>query len=285
MTKVASMKVQVSADTSRFDAAMHRVRGQLRETAGASSVAGAAVGGPTAGRLAAGLQIAALSGPMLAMAGAAAALSAAVSEVQRDRDRGRQNLDDLGAGLGVQEQAQFQRVANIAGSGTASDVAKLLQLFRGDDWRQQNKLTEAGVMPDRLASIAAASDREALRMLVELAKSPNGAKIAEALGGGAGNVFRGLGRVLDVGVVDRAMASATSGTLVRQAALDELARQDRASRQDPNQPGSLSSLFNRITSQSPSNVFLDYERSRRGISADNAERLLREIADKSGGPE
>ena len=51
MTKIASMKVQVSAETSRFDAAMGRIRQQMKGVQQSASITGGAGFGAMGGRL------------------------------------------------------------------------------------------------------------------------------------------------------------------------------------------------------------------------------------------
>jgi len=285
MTKVASMKVQVSADTSRFDAAMHRMRGQMKQTQQAASMAGATgLAGPMGGRLGAGAALMGLSGPMMAIAAATAGLSAALQSVQADRERGRSNLDDIvKAGLTVQEQARFSRVAGVAGAGNAGDVASLLSAVRPTTMAGEQKLLSAGMTQADLAALAGASDTEALRLLVDLARSPNGLEIAKALGGGAGQVFAGFRGVSDVSNIQRAMAAGTSGELTMSAARDELLRQNRAATADPNEPGFWSELWNTIN-QGPAQWWAENERKKEATDAQVVE-YLGVIANKVGGPE
>jgi hypothetical protein len=237
--KIASMKVQVSADTSGFDAGMARVRHQMKGVQQAASITGGAGFGPLGGRVGAAAGMLSLSGPMLAVSAATAALAAAIGSIQRDQDRGRENLGEIvGSRLSIDEQARFKRVAEMASpGGSAGDMAAMLKVFRDADPDTFSKMVQAGASMQQLAAISGGTDAEAMRLLVELSRSPNGLAIAEALGGKAGGTFASLANIAKPELVSQAMLSRTSGDLARSAARDEIARQTAAATTDPNEPG------------------------------------------------
>ncbi|MEB3209690.1 MAG: hypothetical protein VKK63_12360, partial [Synechococcus sp.] len=171
MSKIASMKVQVSAETSRFDAAMGRIRQQMRGVQQSAAMTGAAGIGPIGGRVAGMVGLMGLSGPMMAVAAATAGLASVLtSESQRreqDKARGLENFNEiLQSRLSVAEQASFKRVADMARpGGSAGDVAAMLGAFRSTEFSQMQKLVQAGVDPAQLSAIAAMSDADALKAL------------------------------------------------------------------------------------------------------------------------
>lgn len=285
MTKIASMKVQVSAETSRFDAAMGRVRQQLKSTRQAASVAGASgLAGSMGGRVGGLMGLAGLSGPMMAVAAGTAALASAMQSVEKDRQRGASNLSEIFASrLSVTDAARFQRVAQMAmgEGGTAGDAAGALRTFRSGDFDTKSKLFGAGVTPAELAAISGASDAEALRLMLELSRSPRGLEIAKALGGKSGEFFGSLSRIADPANIGRAMGAGTSGELATRAAQDEIARQSRIAGSDPNAPDWLSELLRRA---SPVNALVDEMRNEQGGTVSNAERYLQDIANNTRGP-
>lgn len=284
MTKIASMKVQVSAETSRFDAAMGRIRQQMKGVQQSASITGGAGLGPLGGRLGAMAGMMSMSGPMLAVAAATAGLATALEATQRDQARGTSNLNEIMASrLSVVDAARFQRVSQMAmgEGGTAGDAAGALRAFRDPDFATKSKLFGAGVTPGELAAISGASDAEALRLMLELSKSPRGLEIAKALGGKSGEFFGSLARIADPANIARAMGAGTSGTLVTRAAQEEIARQSRTAGADPNAPDLLSEL---LRNASPATAFLEELRNQRGGTQSNAERYLAEIANNTRGP-
>jgi hypothetical protein len=285
MSRIASMKVQVSADTSRFDSAMARVRGQLKQTQQAASITGGAGFGAMGGRIGAFAGIMAMSGPMMAIAAATAGLAQAMESSRRDAERGAANLNDIMATrLSITDAANMKRVAQIAmgEGGTAGDAVGALSAFRSRDFNTQSKLVGAGVTTAELAAIAGGTDAEAIKAMVELSKSPRGLEIAKALGGKAGEFFGSLARVADTGNIDRALSGGTSGELALRAAQDEIARQTRVARQDPNAPDFLAELLRRAGAAP--NAFLEEQRDRQGGTRTRAEEYLEQIANNTRGP-
>jgi hypothetical protein len=252
--KIASMKVQVSADTSGFDAGMARVRHQMKGVQQAASITGGAGFGPLGGRVGAAAGMLSLSGPMLAVSAATAALAAAIGSIQRDQDRGRENLGEIvGSRLSIDEQARFKRVAEMASpGGSAGDMAAMLKTFRDADPDTFSKMIQAGASMQQLAAISGGTDAEAMRLLVELSRSPNGLAIAEALGGKAGGTFASLANIANPALVSQAMASQTTGNLARTAAAEEIARQRGAAASDPNEPGFWSKFLKAMSQGSGS---------------------------------
>lgn len=243
MTKVASMKVQVSADTSRFDAAMHRMRGQMKQTQQAASMAGATgLAGPMGGRIGAFAGVMGLSGPMMAVAAATAGLASIIQSERARQDRnaarGVENFNEiLSSRMGIAEQARLKTVAQLASpDGSAGDVKALLGAVRPRDMQSEQKLMQAGMTQADLAALAGATDTEALKLLVDLSRSPAGLEIAKALGGKAGTMFGNLARIADVSNIDRAMGLDTVGINAQRAAKAEIERQAKVAGIDPNFP-------------------------------------------------
>jgi hypothetical protein len=286
VAKVTALNVAVTANTSQFDRQMHRVRQQLKQTREAASMSGAAgFAGPLGGRVAGVVGMMGLGGPMMAVAAATSGLAAAMEASRRDAERGTANLNDIMATrLSIQDAARMRQVAQMSmgQGGTAGDAVGALAAFRSQDFDAQSKLINAGVTTAELATIAAGTDAEAIKAMVELSKSPRGLEIAKALGGKSGEFFGSLSRIADAGNIDRAMGAGTSGELAIRAAQDELARQSRVAGQDPNAPDFLAELLRRLGAAP--NAFLEEQRDRRGGTRGRAEEYLAEIANNTRGP-
>jgi hypothetical protein len=228
--KATALNVAVTANTSQFDAQMAKVRSQLKATQKASSAVGSATGmaSPLTGRLGGFAALAGLTGPMLGLSAALGVLNKSINAANARSEAGRKAFDEIVAGrMTPVEQARFSKVARIAAgdTGSAVDVASMLSAARPTTMEAEQKLLNAGMTQADLAAIAGASDTEALKLLVQLSRSPAGLEIAKALGGGAGTMFASLAKVADVSNIERAMRSGADMPLVQQAAAAEVARQ------------------------------------------------------------
>lgn len=199
MTKIASMKVQVSADTRRFDMAMKNVRNQMRASReGVSSAAAVAGLGAMGGVVGGGMGVMALSGPMAAVAAAATAMMALVDQQQRQAATARDRLAT--AGQMRMDPLLTERAGRAAGAispgASAKDVFELLGQFQtGADGRpvmapqQRFNLLRAGMPKHRLQRLQELADnlgegtnlQEALFLLKATSSSADGKNIAKAL--------------------------------------------------------------------------------------------------------
>lgn len=243
MPKATALNVAVTANTSQFDAKMAKVRAQLKQTQQAASMAGATgLAGPMGGRIGAFAGVMGLSGPMMAVAAATAGLASIIQSERARQDRnaarGVENFNEiLASRMGIAEQARLKTVAQLASpDGSAGDVKALLGAVRPRDMQSEQKLMQAGMTQGDLSALAGATDTEALKLLVDLSRSPAGLEIAKALGGKAGTMFGNLARIADVSNIDRAMGLDTVGINAQRAAKAEMERQAKVAGVDPNLP-------------------------------------------------
>ena len=278
MSKIASMKVQVVADTSQFNSQMAAVRAQLKNTARASSLAGASgLAGPMGGRIAGFAGLMGLSGPMLAVAAGVTALSAGIARLQqsleKDEQRKKAGFDAVIDGrMSPQKAAQFGQMAELIQAGaTAADLQELV-----------DKLGTPG------ASLA-----DNLLKIKQMSLGPEGAALAGSrFLGDSSSLFNRLRFVSDQQIKSVGQPGLRSTELITRAAGEEMARQGRVASEEFLEP----SLFGRFVDEMK--IFGDYITSgiargedpydffeQRYREQQRAGRNLETIARKSGGPE
>lgn len=234
MTKIASMKVQVTADTSRFDSSMARVRGELRRTREGVGAAGAAMGGMgQAGSMLGGaLGFAALSGPLMAFSAAGTAIAVALqrftSAIEQDEKRGQEGLAEIVQGrMAPTEVARLTSVAKVIDEeATAGDVKVLLDSFGTTDREQRRKFRKAGLTDAQIASTQEGDVSDRLRAIRDISASPIGDEVALALGKQA-ELFNKLLNVRPE-LLEKADRPSQTQDLIVKAQAAELQRQQEA---------------------------------------------------------
>lgn len=244
--KIASMKVQVSADTRDFDARMKHVRQQMRQAREASSMAGAAGFGATGGRLGAAIGMASLSPMMAGVTGAVTGLSIVVNAlagaVQQFRNVQESAARDAAAVIDSRmdpvEQMRMSAAAGVVSPGATS--AELIEFLRGfKDDKTQMRLLDAGMTQQELAAVTKGTSEAAIRILADISRSGRGAAIGEALGGKAGVMFN-QARFATPQLLDRAFRGKTDAAMLNESlGARRLAQVDAALGPDPGVIGSL----------------------------------------------
>jgi len=182
------LNIDVTATTGQFAAQMKRVRSEMATTVRAAgkgfSLGGmGAIGGPLG---AIGQSVGVLSGPMAALAGSIAGLTIAMKAQERFMQAGRENLSEMRLlGMGLDEQANAKRLATIIRpDGTGADAVGLADKF-------------AEFAPEfGLGTMRGLSLPEKLERAMIAAKGPDALRLAELMGGKAGEDFMRL-RMLD----------------------------------------------------------------------------------------
>lgn len=196
--KIASMKVQVSADTRQFDSAMQRVRGQMKGVAKGVGAVGSVTGMPMGigGKLGGLAGLAGLSPAMLGVTAAVSGLSmvvdrlhGAVEQFNKARDEAKASAAAvIDSRLDPVEQMRLQAAAGVVSPGATS--ADLLEFLRGfTDDKLQMRLMDAGMTQTELDAVTKGNAEAAIRILADLSRSARGAAIGEAIGGKAGVMF------------------------------------------------------------------------------------------------
>jgi hypothetical protein len=225
------MNIDVTATTGQFAAQMKRVRAEMATTARAAGK-GFSIGGM--GRLggplgAVGESVGVLSGPMLALVAGLAGLSVAMKSLEQRVAAGRENLSEMRLlGMGLDEQANAKRLATIIRpDGTGADAVGLADKF-------------SEVAPEfGLGTMKGLSLEEKIRQAMIAAKGPDALRIAEQMGGKAGEDFMRL-RMVDPGLI---AAQGTSGAAAAGAFVEEQLRQQQAATADPNDPSMIRDFF------------------------------------------
>lgn len=244
--KIASMKVQVSADTRDFDARMKHVRQQMRQAREASSIAGAAGMGPLGGRVGAAIGVAALSPMMAGVTAAVAGLSivtnALAGAVQQFRNVQESAARDAAAVIDSRmDPVQQMRMSAAAGvvqpGATSAELIEFLRGFRDD--KVQMRLLDAGMTQQELAAVTKGTSEAAIRILADISRSGRGAAIGEALGGKAGVMFN-QARFATPALLDRAFRGKTDTAMLNESlGARRLAQVDAAMGPDPGAIGSI----------------------------------------------
>ena len=225
------LNIDVTATTGQFAAQMKRVRSEMATTARAAGK-GFSIGGM--GRLggplgAVGESVGVLSGPMLALVAGLAGLSVAMKSLEQRVAAGRENLSEMRLlGMGLDEQANAKRIATIIRpDGTGADAVGLADKF-------------AEVAPAfGLGSMEGLSLPEKIRQALIAAKGQDALRIAEEMGGKAGEDFMRL-RMLDPALL---AAQGTSGAAAAGAFVEERLRAEQAATADPNDPSMIRDFF------------------------------------------
>lgn len=225
------LNIDVTATTGQFAAQMKRVRSEMATTARAAGK-GFSIGGM--GRLggplgAIGESVGVLSGPMLALVAGLAGLSVAMKSLEQRVAAGRENLSEMRLlGMGLDEQANAKRIATIIRpDGTGADAVGLADKF-------------AEVAPSfGLGSMEGLSLPEKIRQALIAAKGQDALRIAEQMGGKAGEDFMRL-RMLDPALL---AAQGTSGAAAAGAFVEERLRAEQAATADPNDPSMIRDFF------------------------------------------
>jgi hypothetical protein len=228
------MNIDVTATTGKFAAQMKRVRAEMATTARAAGK-GFSIGGM--GRLggplgAVGESVGVLSGPMLALVAGLAGLSVAMKSLEQRVAAGRENLSEMRLlGMGLEEQANAKRLATIIRpDGTGADAVGLADKF-------------AEVAPEfGLGTMKGLSLEEKIRQAMIAAKGQDALRIAEQMGGKAGEDFMRL-RMVDPGLF---AAQPTNAGAAIEAFVSERARQADAASNDPNNPSMIRDFFQAI---------------------------------------
>jgi hypothetical protein len=225
------LNIDVTATTGQFAAQMKRVRSEMATTVRAAgkgfSLGGmGAIGGPLG---AIGQSVGVLSGPMAALAGSIAGLTIAMKAQERFMQAGRENLSEIRLlGMGLDEQANAKRLATIIRpDGTGADAVGLADKF-------------SEVAPEfGLGTMKGLSLEEKLRQALIAAKGQDALRIAEQMGGKAGEDFMRL-RMLDPALL---AAQGTSGAAAAGAFVEERLRAEQAATADPNDPSMIRDFF------------------------------------------
>lgn len=271
MAKVTALNVAVTANTSQFDAKMAQVRAQLKQTARASSLAGASgLAGPMGGRLAGLAGLAGLSGPMLAVAAGVSALTAGIAKLQQsldqDRQRTEKGLDAVMDGrMSPRDAARFGKLAEVIKPGSgAEDLQKLL---------------------DKLGTPGGDLATELLR-IKQMSLGPEGDQLASSrfLGDSAA-MFNRLRFVSDENI-RKGAAAFPSTELIGMGAAAEQARQDEIASEQFMRQSAAGRLVDDILLGLQQMVTPDEDLfAKRDADRARAARHLETIARRSGGPE
>jgi len=204
MTNVASMKVQVSADTRRFDMAMKNVRSQIRASReGVSSAAAAAGLGSMGGVVGGAMGVAALSGPLMAMTAAITGVMAAIRESQRRREEADTTLRGgvISGRMSAAQAMQLERFGAAAMADPTQQVsASIVQslLSRFTDRSNQEEMIRRGATFGDLSQVRGAGDLTSQFMAIrDLSAGARGGKISGALGGDLGVLFDSMRDMTD----------------------------------------------------------------------------------------
>lgn len=294
MSKIASMKVQVSADTSNFDAKMAHVRRQLRSTREGMGAAGAALGGmPGMGAIGGALGFASLSGPLMAFTAAGTAIAAAVQRItaaiERDKQMGQEGLAAvLEQRMPMQQAAQFTQAAQlIKADATAGDLAALLEAFRTTDPNEITKLQKAGMTDQQIAAVTTGDLGTDLLALRDLSASAIGQQVAMALGK-QGELFN-LIRTVEPGQIQEVGANRFQSTeLIRKQMVEEQARRQEVLDSEPMRQSGAGRLMDDVLLGLEQMFTPDEDlfaaRERAEELARQQLRALESIDRKSGGP-
>lgn len=228
MTRIAAMKVAVTADTSRFDAAMGRVRSNLRKTQG--QIAGGAGGAFSAAGLGGGLGAGGammLRGSPIFMA--LGALTAALENNRRVTEAGKKDIAemaDLAFAPMQQQEAKFG--AQLIGEEfTGAQLANLKRQFDATtmDQGQRRALMDLGIAEKELDALSTHSIPLFTERLIELSRGMNSMQrlaVAEALGGGdAGRMFLRAGQSVARGSIRGAFGQVSNEEIARAMSVEQ----------------------------------------------------------------
>ena len=219
---MAAMKVAVTADTSRFDAAMGRVRSSVRKAQG--QIGGAAGGALSAGGIGGGFGAGAgmmLRGsPLLAAIGA---LTMALEGSRRQSEEGRKDIGEMAQlALSPQRQQEAKFGAQLIGGedATATDLMAVQKAFdrRFLDRGKERELSSLGIDENTLNKLNTSSVGQFTEDLIALAKSMNDMQrlaVAETLGGKAGEMFLRAGQFQGQGDVSNAIGQMSLQSVAR----------------------------------------------------------------------
>jgi hypothetical protein len=195
MSRIAAMKVSISADTGQFDAAMAKSRGQLRGLQRMSNVSRAAA--PGLGQMGMGglgrLGGMARMGPAgLAVGATVGLIAAGVKNIHNELKQQRKDRDEMAElGMTPKELAMYQTGAQavFGESGTAGQMRSAQDAFKNLDQTQRGEMHRMGVTADQMSGLMSDDLPAFLDALQSVAQTLNVAdrrKIADMVGGPAG---------------------------------------------------------------------------------------------------
>jgi len=249
---LAAMKVAVTADTSRFDAAMGRVRGTIRKTQGQiAGPAGRLLGGAGPHGGAVGMML--RGSPLLMALGA---MTAALEANRKTTEAGKKDvaeMADLAFTPMQQQEAKFG--AQLIGEEfTGAQLASLKNQFdRGAiDRTRKRELLDLGITEEQLNALATSSIPQFTQSLIEMARGMNSLQrlaVAEALGGGdAGRMFLRAGQSMAQGRIAGAFGSVSNEEIARAMSVEQQ-RVDELTRDGIGLQGTLTTIGDFFTGQ------------------------------------
>ena len=255
MTRIAAMKVAVTADTSRFDAAMSRVRSNLRKTQG--RIAGASGGAFSAAGLGGGFGAGGammLRGSPLFMA--LGALTAALEANRRVTESGKKDIAEMAdlAFTPMQQQEAKFGAQLIGEEFTGAQLASLKNQFDRSaiDRTRKRELMDLGITEEQLNALATSSIPQFTQSLIEMARGMNSLQrlaVAEALGGGdAGRMFLRAGQSMAQGRIAGAFGAVSNEEIARAMSVEQQ-RVDDLTRDGIGLQGTLTTIGDFFTGQ------------------------------------